>query len=141
MLFFFCKQKTAYEMRISDWSSDVCSSDLMAGLDQFGAAEEAGKRPGIQQHADQVDPARHAVDLGQGTAGQQQRHAERQVDREQPVHAGPREDKGDRKRGGTGKGVAARLHLGSSRNNNYNSIEYRCVIICAARYIKAISVL
>src|SRR3546814_974744 len=24
----FCKQKTAYEMRISDWSSDVCSSDL-----------------------------------------------------------------------------------------------------------------
>src|SRR3546814_7018607 len=28
--FFFCKQKTAYEMRISDWSSDVCSSDLLA---------------------------------------------------------------------------------------------------------------
>src|SRR3546814_5085765 len=31
---FFCKQKTAYEMRISDWSSDVCSSDLQfAGVD------------------------------------------------------------------------------------------------------------
>src|SRR3546814_1284578 len=31
-IFFFFKQKTAYEMRISDWSSDVCSSDLdMAG--------------------------------------------------------------------------------------------------------------
>src|SRR3546814_1039565 len=28
MLFFFFKQKTAYDMRISDWSSDVCSSDL-----------------------------------------------------------------------------------------------------------------
>src|SRR3546814_8457791 len=28
---FFFKQKTAYEMRISDWSSDVCSSDLQAG--------------------------------------------------------------------------------------------------------------
>src|SRR3546814_8440738 len=27
-MFFFCKQKTAYEMRISDWSSDVCASDL-----------------------------------------------------------------------------------------------------------------
>src|SRR3546814_3539638 len=27
-MFFFFKQKTAYEMRISDWSSDVCSSDL-----------------------------------------------------------------------------------------------------------------
>src|SRR3546814_13623177 len=28
--FFFFKQKTAYELRISDWSSDVCSSDLLA---------------------------------------------------------------------------------------------------------------
>src|SRR3546814_7446591 len=31
LFFFFFKQKTAYEMRISDWSSDVCSSDLPAG--------------------------------------------------------------------------------------------------------------
>src|SRR3546814_3502600 len=31
--FFFFKQKTAYEMRISDWSSDVCSSDLCGGFD------------------------------------------------------------------------------------------------------------
>src|SRR3546814_7079377 len=31
-LFFFFKQKTAYDMRISDWSSDVCSSDLAAVL-------------------------------------------------------------------------------------------------------------
>src|SRR3546814_10150880 len=30
LCFFFFKQKTAYEMRISDWSSDVCSSDLVA---------------------------------------------------------------------------------------------------------------
>src|SRR3546814_9247961 len=30
LVFFFFKQKTAYEMRISDWSSDVCSSDLCA---------------------------------------------------------------------------------------------------------------
>src|SRR3546814_6222189 len=29
-MFFFFKQKTAYEMRISDWSSDVCSSDLVS---------------------------------------------------------------------------------------------------------------
>src|SRR3546814_6927635 len=31
-VFFFFKQKTAYEMRISDWSSDVCSSDLVQGF-------------------------------------------------------------------------------------------------------------
>src|SRR3546814_2423179 len=43
-LFFFFKQKTAYDMRISDWSSDVCSSDLV-GSEAFtaGALE--------QQHA------------------------------------------------------------------------------------------
>src|SRR3546814_1596356 len=41
--FFFFKQKTAYEMRISDWSSDVCSSDLMPAevlatlYERFGA--------------------------------------------------------------------------------------------------------
>src|SRR3546814_5690104 len=32
-IFFFFKQKTAYEMRISDWSSDVCSSDLPCECD------------------------------------------------------------------------------------------------------------
>src|SRR3546814_4457188 len=34
--FFFFKQKTAYEMRISDWSSDVCSSDLIGEEMDFG---------------------------------------------------------------------------------------------------------
>src|SRR3546814_15896645 len=32
-VFFFFKQKTAYEMRISDWSSDVCSSDLVLEIE------------------------------------------------------------------------------------------------------------
>src|SRR3546814_1351628 len=47
--FFFFKQKTAYEMRISDWSSDVCSSDLPAGL----GGRHLGER--------QVDRARVAI--------------------------------------------------------------------------------
>src|SRR3546814_3915708 len=38
MVFFF-KQKTAYEMRISDWSSDVCSSDLLEHAMAFGGNE------------------------------------------------------------------------------------------------------
>src|SRR3546814_7241422 len=37
LYFFFFKQKTAYEMRISDWSSDVCSSDLRRGSRRAGA--------------------------------------------------------------------------------------------------------
>src|SRR3546814_4603870 len=46
MVIFFFKQKTAYEMRISDWSSDVCSSDLFGErkATQLGAAKaEIGK--------------------------------------------------------------------------------------------------
>src|SRR3546814_6313741 len=42
-VFFFFKQKTAYEMRISDWSSDVCSSDL-AGLRWRPPAASASRR-------------------------------------------------------------------------------------------------
>src|SRR3546814_9494077 len=38
IFFFFFKQKTAYEMRISDWSSDVCSSDLE--IQSFGEDNE-----------------------------------------------------------------------------------------------------
>src|SRR3546814_7775081 len=38
LLFFFFKQKTAYEMRISDWSSDVCSSDLRVGFSHRAVA-------------------------------------------------------------------------------------------------------
>src|SRR3546814_2120158 len=43
---FFFKQKTAYELRISDWSSDVCSSDLGAGedLDRYPRREGADVR-------------------------------------------------------------------------------------------------
>src|SRR3546814_4289179 len=40
-MFFFFKQKTAYEMRISDWSSDVCSSDL-----RHGGVDADGRRGG-----------------------------------------------------------------------------------------------
>src|SRR3546814_1665206 len=41
-MFFFFKPKTAYEMRISDWSSDVCSSDLAAGGSAPTPAAAAG---------------------------------------------------------------------------------------------------
>src|SRR3546814_7771194 len=48
VVFFFFKQKTAYEMRISDWSSDVCSSDL---------AERLGTPARLIQRASDIDPA------------------------------------------------------------------------------------
>src|SRR3546814_15895331 len=40
IIFFFFKQKTAYEMRISDWSSDVCSSDLVPDEDPQQSGDE-----------------------------------------------------------------------------------------------------
>src|SRR3546814_2877537 len=60
LFFFFFKQKTAYEMRISDWSSDVCSSDLLkslndhSGLDRLSEANFVSKneaRRSIKENA------------------------------------------------------------------------------------------
>src|SRR3546814_12580895 len=45
LCFFFFKQKTAYEMRISDWSSDVCSSDLVST--SFSLRRSISKRRAI----------------------------------------------------------------------------------------------
>src|SRR3546814_3955124 len=42
-MFFFFKQKTAYEMRISDWSSDVCSSDLHLAARLVGLRRRASR--------------------------------------------------------------------------------------------------
>src|SRR3546814_1935818 len=54
--FFFFKQKTAYEMRISDWSSDVCSSDLQLAVDELRRLHlviarlvQAGAQIGLQR--------------------------------------------------------------------------------------------
>src|SRR3546814_1444585 len=50
-VFFLCKQKTAYELRISDWSSDVCSSDLPA--DRYvvvGLPADAAEHGARQEH-------------------------------------------------------------------------------------------
>src|SRR3546814_6212087 len=49
IFFFFFKQKTAYEMRISDWSSDVCSSDLIDGQ-RGGKPHEAAEGHRIKAH-------------------------------------------------------------------------------------------
>src|SRR3546814_6474617 len=61
-VFLFFKQKTAYEMRISDWSSDVCSSDLEQADDAEAAGAEAGVvGQGVAQVADSDDDDRPVV--------------------------------------------------------------------------------
>src|SRR3546814_8293786 len=60
---FFFKQKTAYEMRISDWSSDVCSSDLLEQLLVIAFPESAEDRGGIRERRG-VHPRRIGDQLG-----------------------------------------------------------------------------
>src|SRR3546814_833148 len=65
--FFFFKQKTAYEMRISDWSSDVCSSDLLDAAAGVKAVAMLAMREGVrtsvlQDLLRQSGPALHAQD-------------------------------------------------------------------------------
>src|SRR3546814_8500326 len=65
MFFFFFKQKTAYEMRISDWSSDVCSSDLRAVLVHD-----------LADHARRIEPGEpRDIDRGLGMPGAHQHPA------------------------------------------------------------------
>src|SRR3546814_7040858 len=70
-MFFFFKQKTAYERRISDWSSDVCSSDLFdQGAHQFACHGGEGQAQmlvakGIDQIADAARPADRGQIIGQ----------------------------------------------------------------------------
>src|SRR3546814_21084932 len=62
-MFFFFKQKTAYEMRISDWSSDVCSSDLSCIIiGDVRRKAQVARRTQVQADLDPVDVGAAAVD-------------------------------------------------------------------------------
>src|SRR3546814_11369913 len=75
---FFFKQKTAYEMRISDWSSDVCSSDLVSGRSVSrarGAAARSGASLVARKGYSLFQP--HAADFGRAGAAAQGASADR----------------------------------------------------------------
>src|SRR3546814_14736551 len=77
-MFFFFKQKTAYEMRISDWSSDVCSSDL-ATLSSIGGATTKLK---VTQSATLVRaPAKICQNLPRNAGNASRRHCRDGLDR------------------------------------------------------------
>src|SRR3546814_9959910 len=68
-MFFFFKQKTAYEMRISDWSSDVCSSDLAVPVDRGVLVQGVGHVDDhvLTFHEAQGRPRHRAVDGKSGS--------------------------------------------------------------------------
>src|SRR3546814_18693411 len=61
-IFFFFKQKTAYEMRISDWSSDVCSSDLHQRAAEPAVGREADQPVCPHRVRGLLDPVEAEVD-------------------------------------------------------------------------------
>src|SRR3546814_1535506 len=117
VVFFFFKQKTAYEMRISDWSSDVCSSDL-------GAAGRSRRDRQVGHRVHQL----LGPDAGEGQAedGRQVRrfvavhpHRTQNVQKPLPQRPKPRrlavETSGDRQSVVWGKRVSVRVALGCRR--------------------------
>src|SRR3546814_18171977 len=113
---FFFKQKTAYEMRISDWSSDVCSSDLAAQGPEHRTVRLVHRSahhrtvPGCVRHRSagrHVDAELAARAVGHHT----ELHA---ADRPLPDadHADPL----DRKRVVSGKSVSVRVDIGGGRH-------------------------
>src|SRR3546814_11514928 len=89
---FFCKQKTADEMRISDWSSDGCSSDLLDRSREAGRARAFRQRSGGGAAREQR-PVSAGPDQGQEHGNQYHRSEERRV----------------------GKSVSVRVDLGGRR--------------------------
>src|SRR3546814_18421230 len=110
-MIFFYKQKKAYEMRISDWSSDVCSSDLDVEkkeqpFDKLRAngKEAADGHPPADRAGNRLRPAGH-----------------RAKRRPKPATR----DRGDRKSGEEGKSLSVRFVLGGrsiikKKKNNLN---------------------
>src|SRR3546814_15871021 len=124
--FFFFKQKTAYEMRISDWSSDVCSSDLFALAVVILFHHEARRQLGDVGTDDALERARAQDNVAGGLVADV--HAGQQIgvaalegvggdEHGIPVkhHAVADAAFLDRKSVVSGKGVSVRLDFGGRR--------------------------
>src|SRR3546814_5217692 len=79
--FFFFKQKTAYEMRISDWSSDVCSSDLHTGRRPVEPAHVSPWQRRRDAHAGLQIIGKQRMERGGEAPAPAQRHAARSEER------------------------------------------------------------
>src|SRR3546814_8795729 len=94
LFFFFCRQKAAYEMLISDWSSDVCSSYLLCGAPQV--AGQKFSRP-LPRHLVRLTQHRRRMD------GRERVCCERRVDRPAVVDGDADAAPEQRLRGGRAK--------------------------------------
>src|SRR3546814_12494429 len=111
-------QKTAYEMRISDWSSDVCSSDLRSP--QYGRRHDVRRRSCDQRSAAEAEE-------GQKEARRREGDREAEDDLDEPPEAARRlaehqrqtgnDDDDDRESVAMGKSAAVRVKFGGRRSS------------------------
>src|SRR3546814_5469387 len=96
---FFFKQKTAYEMRISDWSSDVCSSDLCRERireREVHADTDADERHGVEQTGDEEHAAGEHASHFRLTGNAFEQLAAEQAEADGRAGAAEAEDQADR---------------------------------------------
>src|SRR3546814_12798254 len=110
MVFFF-KQKTAYEMRISDWSSDVCSSDLRPPRRSAGPR----RRPGRGLRPSPRRPCPRDVPCVRASLGPTGSYTHTTRENRVAAPAGFRKDGAERKSVVAGKSVSVRVDLGGRR--------------------------
>src|SRR3546814_12507641 len=120
VIFFFCKQKTAYDMRISDWSSDVCSSDLLHAEARCGLAVILRIEAvdfGAEFHPSHVAQAHDGPAFGgaQADVAELLRRLQARLDRDGCVELLFLGRRTDRKSGVEGKSVSGRVDLGGRR--------------------------
>src|SRR3546814_9193320 len=95
-VFFFFKQKTAYEMRISDWSSDVCSSDLVR-ISAWARETQCHERFLGQRVQPRWPWPEHGCDLRQsGAVGRTQGQGQHGLRDRGPAQQGDRDQSGSR---------------------------------------------
>src|SRR3546814_15515270 len=114
-IIFFFKQKTAYEMRISDWSSDVCSSDLPTYI----RCAAQGNHSAMTQRGNPLGQRRVAHEQALEAAA----HAARNTECTHFV------GQGDRKSVVSGKSVSVRVDLGGRRIIKKKNIHHIISII------------
>src|SRR3546814_14671807 len=114
-MIFFCRQNTAYDMRISDWSSDVCSSDLVGRV----AGSGGGRSLLLNAHMDTV-----------GLGGPDGASSPR-IDGDRMYGRGAYDMKAslaairDRTRVGQGQTVSVRVDLGGRRSTTQLKVQPR----------------
>src|SRR3546814_4415069 len=138
---FFFKQKTAYEMRISDWSSDVCSSDLHhlenGSRDQLPELDPGQRLPSREPHGADCEGRRQYVGDHRGD----DRLPLDQAGLCQKLSAEPREDRGEQQQPDRGSEGGARQQIGRHTSELQSLMRISYAVFCLKKKNEVLIVL